>query len=151
MQEEEQIIDLYPPIIGMMIDITQVPDQVFAEKLVGDGVAIDPLSSRIYAPVNGIIKSVHPSQHSIILAADTGFDILIHIGLETVSLNGDGFNIHVSDGDWVKQGDVIGEFDLDYIAQCAKTLITPVVLLDLKRSFLVLVSYPRKKPDLVFQ
>jgi len=143
--QEEQVIDLYPPIIGIMLDITQVPDQVFAEKLVGDGVAIDPLSNKIYAPVNGIIKSVHPAQHSIILAADTGFDILIHIGLETVRLNGDGFNIHVSDGDWVKQGDVIGEFDLDYIAQCAKTLITPVVLLDLNKEFFSFCVVPQRE------
>ncbi|MCC2625995.1 MAG: ptsP [Burkholderiales bacterium] len=131
--QEEHVIDLYPPIIGVMMDIAQVPDQVFAEKTVGDGIAIDPLSNKIYAPVNGIIKSVHPSKHAIIIAADAGFDILIHIGLETVSLGGDGFNIHVDNGDWVGHGDVIGEFDLDYIAQCAKTLITPVVLLDLNR------------------
>jgi phosphotransferase system HPr (HPr) family protein len=146
--QEEQVIDLYPPIIGMMLDITQVPDQVFAEKLVGDGVAIDPLSNKIYAPVNGIIKSVHPSRHSIIIAADAGFDILIHIGLETVSLGGDGFNIHIGDGDWIRQGDVIGEFDLDYIAQCAKTLITPIVLLDLNKEFFSfsIVSQQETKP-----
>lgn len=129
--QEDQIIDLYPPLIGMMLDINQVPDQVFAKKMVGDGVAIDPLHNKIYAPINGIIKSVHPAKHAIIIAAREGFDILIHIGLETVGLGGDGFNVHVSNGDWVKQGDVIGEFDLDYIAQCAKTLITPVLLLDL--------------------
>jgi phosphoenolpyruvate-protein phosphotransferase len=131
--QEEHVINLYPPIIGIMMDITKVPDPVFAEKTVGDGIAIDPLSNKIYAPVNGIIKSVHPAKHAIIIAADAGFDILIHVGLETVSLGGDGFNIHVGSGDWVGHGDVIGEFDLDYIAQCAKTLITPVVLLDLNR------------------
>ena len=144
---DEQVISLYPPLIGLLLDIVDVPDPVFAEKLVGDGIAIDPLYNKIYAPVDGIIKSVHPAKHAIIIAADAGFDILIHIGLETVSLGGVGFNIHVSDGDWVKQGDVIGEFDLDYIAQCAKTLITPVVLLDLNKkifSFSVVKQHETK-------
>jgi phosphoenolpyruvate-protein phosphotransferase len=148
--QEEQLIDIYPPIIGITMDITQVPDPVFADKLVGNGIAIDPLSNKIYAPVNGIIKSIHPSKHSIIIAADAGFDILIHIGLETVALGGDGFNIHVSDGDWIKMGDVIGEFDLDYVAQRSKTLITPIVLLDLNHEIFSFLVVPQQETKFGF-
>lgn len=132
--------NIFPPLVGVLLDLSEVPDPVFAEKMVGDGVGIDPLENKIYAPVDGIIKSVHHTRHAITFDSEKGFDILVHIGLETVSLKGEGFKIHVKDGDRVTQGQVIGEFDLDFIAQSAKSLITPVLIADLDPNKISLIQ-----------
>jgi phosphoenolpyruvate-protein phosphotransferase len=124
------ILKVYPPLDGVLYDIATIPDEVFATKSLGDGVAIDPLTNKIYAPITGKIKSIYRTKHAIIIASND-IDVLVHIGLDTVSLNGIGFNIFVSIGDYVKVGDIIGEFDLDHVATYSKSLITPVITLDL--------------------
>jgi phosphoenolpyruvate-protein phosphotransferase len=127
----QKVINIYPPLIGVLVDLKQVPDPVFADKMVGDGIAIDPLEDKIYAPVNGIVKSIAKTKHAITFTDESGFDVLVHIGLETVSLNGVGFELKVHEGDHVTAGNIIGKFDLNYVSQCAKSLITPVILADL--------------------
>ncbi len=107
----QQIIELFPPLVGAVIDITDVPDQVFSSKMLGAGIAIDPLENKIYAPISGVIKSVHLAKHAITIECINSFDILIHIGLDSVNLKGKGFNIFVKDGDLVKSGQILGEFD----------------------------------------
>lgn len=127
----DKTINVFPPLIGVFLGLDKVPDPVFSEKMVGDGVAIDPLENKIYAPVNGVIKTIAKTKHAITFTDNSGFDLLLHIGLETVGLKGVGFEIYVNEGDSVKAGDIIGEFDLDYVSQCAKSLISPLLLADL--------------------
>ncbi|HMT02383.1 MAG TPA: phosphoenolpyruvate--protein phosphotransferase [Burkholderiales bacterium] len=134
----QQIIEIFPPLLGAVVDIMSVPDEVFSTKMLGPGVAIDPLENKIYAPISGIIKSVHSANHAITISFDNKFTVLIHIGLETVNLKGKGFNIFIKERDNVKAGQILGEIDLDYIALHAKSLISPIVLLDLdEKSFSV--------------
>ncbi|MCE2705591.1 MAG: phosphoenolpyruvate--protein phosphotransferase [Proteobacteria bacterium] len=131
---QKTTIQIFPPLLGVILNIKDVPDPVFAEKMVGDGIAIDPLSNHIYAPVSGTIKSVHKAKHAITVTSDDGIDVLIHIGLETVNLNGNGFKIKCDSGDKVQVGDILGHFDMDLLATSAKSLISPVVLVDLDSS-----------------
>ena len=123
-------MDIFPPLIGAMIELNDVPDLVFADKMVGDGVAIDPFDKNIYAPVTGIIKSIHSAKHAITITSTEGIDILVHIGIETVGLNGEGFYLNVTNGEQVNAGDLIGEFDIDFISCRVKSLISPVVIVD---------------------
>ncbi|MBD0267197.1 MAG: HPr family phosphocarrier protein, partial [Cyanobacteria bacterium Co-bin8] len=119
---------LVAPLSGQLVPLEQVPDPVFAQKMVGDGISIDPLSQTLLAPYAGEIIQLHPSHHAITLKTAEGIEILMHIGLETVELRGQGFTPKVKLGDRVQVGDVLIEFDADYIALHAKSLLTQVVV-----------------------
>jgi phosphoenolpyruvate-protein phosphotransferase len=138
----KQSIKLFPPLKGIFINLADVPDPVFAEKMVGDGCAIDPLENILYAPIDGTIKSIHRAKHAITIQSDYGFDILIHIGLETVALGGNGFNLLVKEGQRVKTGDKLTEFDIDYIADKVVALITPVLVTDIEEKQLTVKVLP---------
>ena len=127
----QKIIDVYPPLLGSMLDIEKVPDLVFAEKMVGDGIAIEPFNNHIYAPISGIVKQIHKSKHAITISNEDGINVLTHIGLDSVNLEGHGFKLDISVGDKVTCKQKIGEIDLDYVSQHAKALITPVIFIDL--------------------
>jgi len=117
---------LVSPIKGWVGPLDEVPDPVFAERLLGDGLAIDPTGNTVHAPCDGTIMS--SAKHAITLRATCGADILIHVGLETVALAGQGFVGHAREGRSVRTGDPLLTFDLDFLAQKAKSLITPVVV-----------------------
>ncbi len=91
-----------------------------------------PESGEVYSPVSGIIKTVFPTKHAITLTSDKGLDILIHIGLETVKLKGEGFTMHAKQGARVKQGDLLVEFDREYIEENANSSTSPLVFVDRK-------------------
>jgi phosphocarrier protein FPr/phosphocarrier protein len=116
------------PLAGWATSLADVPDPVFAEKMLGDGVAIDPVEGRLVAPGAGLVVSVHPAGHAVTLQLDTGPVLLMHIGLETVGLGGEGFAPKVADGQRVAAGELLVEFDLDRLARMAKSLITPVIV-----------------------
>lgn len=116
------------PLAGWATRLAEVPDPVFAEKMLGDGVAIDPVEGRLVAPGAGVVVSVHPAGHAVTLQLDTGPVLLMHIGLETVGLGGEGFAPKVVDGQRVAAGELLVEFDLDRLARTAKSLITPVIV-----------------------
>lgn len=116
------------PLAGWATPLDQVPDPVFAEKMLGDGVAIDPVEGRLVAPGAGTVVSVHPSGHAVTLALDAGPVLLMHIGLDTVGLGGVGFLPRVHEGDRVEAGATLIEFDLDRLARTARSLITPVIV-----------------------
>jgi len=116
------------PLAGWATPLGEVPDPVFAEKMLGDGVAIDPVEGRLLAPGAGIVVSVHPAGHAVTLQLDAGPILLMHIGLETVGLGGKGFAPKVTDGQRVAADDVLVEFDLDRLARTAKSLVTPVIV-----------------------
>jgi phosphocarrier protein FPr len=119
---------LRAPLSGLLIPIEQVPDPAFAEKMVGDGVALDPVNNVLHAPCDGRVIHLHDAHHAITIGGPDGLEVLMHIGLDTIQLRGEGFMAHVAVGDEVQQGDVLIEFDLDYVAQNAPSLLTMIVI-----------------------
>lgn len=119
---------VHAPLTGEVTPLSEVPDQVFSEKMMGDGIAIKPSQGDVRAPFNGKVQMIFPTKHAIGLVSDSGLELLIHIGLDTVKLNGEGFTLHVEEGQEVKQGDLLINFDLDYIRKHAKSDITPIIV-----------------------
>ncbi|EMA4784718.1 TPA: PTS glucose transporter subunit IIA [Providencia rettgeri] len=119
---------LLAPISGKTLPIEQVPDSVFANKIIGDGIAIIPSDNKVYAPTDGTVSMVTPSKHAIGITTSDGLDILIHVGIDTVSLNGEGFTLHVNEKDSVKSGDLLIEFDIENITKHSLSTITPVLI-----------------------
>ena len=118
------------PVKGVVMPVTEVADQVFSSKAMGDGIAIDPSEGKIYAPFSGEITVAFPTGHAYGIKAANGKEVLIHIGMDTVELEGKGFTPHVKQGDIVKQGDLLTEVDLDYIRSQGKPVVTPVIFTD---------------------
>ncbi|QDZ08759.1 phosphoenolpyruvate--protein phosphotransferase [Sphingomonas panacisoli] len=121
-------VTIASPLAGWATPLSEVPDPVFAEKMLGDGIAIDPVEGRLVAPGAGVVVSVHPAGHAVTLQLDAGPLLLMHIGLETVGLAGVGFAPKATDGQRVAAGDPLIEFDLDVLARKAKSLITPIIV-----------------------
>ncbi|MDP0562570.1 MAG: phosphoenolpyruvate--protein phosphotransferase [Candidatus Endonucleobacter sp. (ex Gigantidas childressi)] len=119
---------LLAPLSGPIIPIDQVPDPVFAERMLGDGIAIDPVDNILLAPVDGEVIQLHAAHHALTLKTDTGIEILMHVGLDTVALHGKGFSPKVSEGDRVTAGQPLLQFDADYLACHARSLITVIVI-----------------------
>ena len=118
------------PLDGILLNLSEVPDPVFAQKMVGDGFALDPTSDTLYSPVAGEIIQLHKANHAITIRTSTDLELLIHIGIDTVNLGGSGFNTLVKIGDHVEQGQALIQFDLDFLAINTKSLITPVLVLN---------------------
>lgn len=116
------------PFDGWLCSLDEVPDAAFAGRMVGDGVAIDPTGTTVRAPFAGVVSSLARTGHAVSIRSDTGAEILIHVGLETVELNGAGFTAHVVNGSRVRAGDLLLTLDLDVIVEGAKSLISPVLL-----------------------
>ncbi|MGL1957345.1 MAG: phosphoenolpyruvate--protein phosphotransferase [Colwellia sp.] len=128
MSNLDKKLTLVAPLRGMVIPLAAVPDPVFAEKMVGDGTSIDPLEGMLYAPCDGEIVFIHKSAHALTIKTHNDVEVLIHIGLETVKLNGEGFTTKVNSGDLVKAGDKLIEFDMKLIANKAPYLLTQMVV-----------------------
>ena len=121
-------IELCAPVSGTVKALSDVPDKTFAEKVLGDGAAIIPEEGKIYAPADGTVANIMDSKHGIMFVTDNGAEVLIHIGLDTVNLKGKYFKSYVSDGDKVKKGTLLVEFDLEAIKGEGYNLITPMVV-----------------------
>ena len=121
-------IQILSPATGTVKDITEVPDKTFADKILGDGAAVIPEEGKIYAPADGTVVNIMDTKHGIMFQTAQGVELLIHIGLETVNLNGKYFTSHVENGAQVKAGDLLVEFDLDAIKKEGYDPITPVVV-----------------------
>jgi phosphocarrier protein FPr/phosphocarrier protein len=119
---------LTSPLRGWSAPLAEVPDPVFSQGMMGDGVAIDPLGTTLHAPCDGTIIHLHGAHHAVTLRSDEGPEILMHLGLETVALRGCGFQAAIREGQIVKRGDPLILFDLDMIAGKARSLITPIIL-----------------------
>jgi phosphocarrier protein FPr/phosphocarrier protein len=121
---------LLAPLQGWCASLDEAPDAVFAGRMMGDGVAIDPTGNTLYAPCDGVLTVVPASKHAVTLRAETGAEILLHVGIDTVGLGGEGFEVHVREGQKVRAGDRLISFDLEVLAQRAKSLVTPVIVTD---------------------
>lgn len=106
----------------------KVNDPIFADKVMGDGVAIEPQDGTLYAPVSGTVATIFDTKHAIGYKLDNGADVLMHIGMDTVELEGKGFDLDISVGDKVQAGQLIGKIDLSYIKSQGKEVTTPVLL-----------------------
>ena len=116
------------PLVGKIINIADVPDATFAQKILGDGVAVEPTEGILYAPVDGEVAQLFHTNHALGIKAENGSEVLLHVGIDTVKMNGEGFKAYVKVGDTVKAGDKLIEFDLNLIREKAKSEITPFVI-----------------------
>lgn len=135
--ETAGILTLKAPLCGILVPIERVPDPVFSQKMVGEGIAIDPVSQTLTAPCDGRVVMLHPAGHALTLMTEGGVEVLMHVGLDTVALKGEGFTPRVKDGDEVKAGAPLIEFDADFIATHAKSLMSMIVVTNPER----VVSY----------
>ncbi len=126
--DEGSTIEIVAPLSGDIISIENVPDVIFSEKIVGDGVAIDPSGTVIVTPVDGRIDKIFETNHAFSIESDSGIALFIHFGIDTVELKGEGFRRVAEEGQRVKKGDVIIEVDLPLLRKKAKSVITPVVI-----------------------
>ncbi len=122
------MIAIASPLSGWVTPLAEVPDAAFAQAMLGDGIAVDPSAGALRAPGDGTVVSVHPAGHAVTLALDSGPILLIHVGLDTVNLGGEGFAVHCRAGQAVKTGDLLVECDLAVLARKARSLVTPVIV-----------------------
>lgn len=116
------------PVKGKAVALKEVSDPTFGEEILGKGVAVIPADGKIYAPCDGKIQMIFDTLHAVSMTADFGAEILIHVGLDTVKLKGDGFKGHVKAGDVVKKGDLLLEADIEKIKEDGYDIITPVII-----------------------
>jgi len=121
-------LSILAPVTGWAAPLSEVPDAVFSEAMLGDGLAIEPTEGEVCAPFDGVIAVLPASRHAVSIRSDQGLEVLIHVGLETVALKGEGFTAHVVEGQRVKAGDRLLSFDMDAVAMGSKSLITPIVV-----------------------
>ncbi|WP_375162201.1 glucose-specific PTS transporter subunit IIBC [Fictibacillus sp. WQ 8-8] len=119
------------PLEGKIIPITEVPDQVFSGKMMGDGFAVEPSNGTVVSPVNGKIINVFPTKHAIGIESDGGREILIHFGIDTVKLKGEGFESFVNEGDIIEQGQELMKVNLEFVKENTPSVITPIVFTNL--------------------
>ena len=132
------------PIEGRLVDLTHVPDGVFAQKVMGDGFAIDPANGEVSSPVAGLVTSfMEDTRHAVGITADDGLEILIHIGIDTVNLGGEGFVGLVKQGDRIDAGQPLLKVDLEFIRRKVPSLISPVIFLNLPEGMAVTVQEGR--------
>ncbi|QCI20809.1 PTS glucose transporter subunit IIA [Buchnera aphidicola (Hyperomyzus lactucae)] len=121
-------IEIIAPLSGEIVDIEDVPDVVFSNKIVGDGIAIKPLGNQILAPVNGTIGKIFESMHAFSIISEDNVELFVHFGIDTVQLKGKGFKKKAENNQKVKIGDEIIIFDLDFLTNQSKSILTPVVI-----------------------
>lgn len=117
------------PISGRLMPLSEVPDEVFAQKMIGDGVAIEPSKSgTMLAPASGIIEKIFDTNHAFSIVTPDGIELFVHFGMDTVALGGKGFKRLVEEGSKVEAGTPLIEYDFDFLKENAKSIITPVII-----------------------
>lgn len=123
-------LEVMAPLTGKAVPLEQVPDPAFAEKQMGEGIAIEPSGNQVVAPFDAKVAHVIKSKHAVILEHASGLQVLIHVGINTVSLKGEGFSMYVDTGDRVRAGEKLLEFDRNVIENAGYPLITPIIIPD---------------------
>lgn len=139
-KEEKKDLVLVSPVNGELLDIADVPDEVFAQKMMGDGFAIKSNDGLVVSPVDAEVQLVFETKHAIGLKTASGLEMLIHFGVDTVKLKGEGFDVFVETGDKVKAGDKLMQVNLDYIKENAKSDISPIIFTNLEEDKVVKVD-----------
>lgn len=127
-ESQKQKVSIAAPMDGKVVPLSEVPDQMFATETLGKGVAVIPTTGTVKAPFNGQVKMIAPAKHAIGLVSDEGVTIIIHMGIDTVNLQGEGFELLVHEDQWVNQGDVLMNVDLDLIKDKNLNPITPIIV-----------------------
>ena len=124
-------LEIAAPLTGKVIPVTEVPDPVFAEKVLGDGIAVDPTEGTVYSPVDGTIFQIAHTFHAMGIESDDGLEILVHLGIDTAKLEGKGFQSFVEVGQKVKKGDKIMEMDIGFIREQGLSPMSPCIITNL--------------------
>ncbi len=119
---------LFSPVDGNIVKLEDVPDEVFSAKLAGDGMAIMPHSNTFVAPISGVVSKIFSTNHAFSIRTKNGLEVMVHIGLDTVELNGEGFKALAKEGDKVSVGKPIISADLAFIESKGKPIVTPIVV-----------------------
>ncbi len=128
MRLSQSSLVLFSPVSGRLLPLADLPDPAFAEGMLGDGVAIEPAEGRFYSPCSGKIVGVADTLHAYNILADDGLELLLHIGIDTVELQGKGFAPKVKEGDRVKAGDLLAEVDLALLRESGYSTLTPLIV-----------------------
>lgn len=121
-------LEIGSPAVGECIPMKSVSDPTFAEEMLGKGAAVIPAEGKIYAPIDGEISTLFPTLHAVGITSKEGVDLLVHIGIDTVNLKGEGFKALVKEGDSVKKGDLLIEVDIEKLKAAGYNLSTPVIV-----------------------
>lgn len=124
-------IEIVSPIDGELLELEDVPDKVFSEKMMGDGFAILPENGEVVSPIDGSVVMVFGTKHAIGLKAENGLELLVHFGIDTVKLEGKGFETYVKQGETIKKGDPLMSVDLHEIKNAVPSIVTPIVITNL--------------------
>jgi glucose-specific phosphotransferase system IIA component len=151
LKKKDDSLILYRPVKGKVIDISEVQDNMFSDKLMGDGVAIEPEGDTILAPCDGKILLVPKTLHAVAIEASNGAEILVHIGIDTVELKGQGFSSHVNAGEMVKRGDKLISFDREYIGRGGKPLTTPIVITNADEKGFRIIKRIESNSDIIME
>lgn len=129
-KKEKEEFKIVAPVDGNLILLENVPDEMFSQKIMGDGFAVDPENGSVVAPISGVAETVFPTGHAVGIKSKEGVECIVHIGLETVELNGEGFTPLIKQGDKVKAGQPIVKFDKALVEEKGYKLVTMVVFPD---------------------
>ena len=149
----ENGIVIYSPVTGIAADITTAPDEAFAQKMMGDGAVVKPTDKIVCAPEDGEVSFVFDTKHAIGYVTDSGISMLIHMGIDTVKLNGDGFKVFVKNGQKMKKGEPLMELDLAFLNQQAPSMVSPILCTELEenQSIKLLAEGPVKAGEPLFE
>lgn len=149
----ENGIVIYSPVTGIAADITTAPDEAFAQKMMGDGAVVKPTDKTVCAPEDGEVSFVFDTKHAIGFVTDSGISMLLHMGIDTVKLNGDGFKVFVKNGQKVKKGEPLMELDLAFLNQQAPSMVSPILCTELEenQSIKMLAEGPVKAGEPLFE
>lgn len=149
--KNNDFVSIANPMKGKILNIEDVPDPVFAQKMVGDGFAVDPIDGEIHAPVSGEIVLQPDGLHALSIRTDKGLEIMVHFGMDTVELNGEGFSTDVNIGDKVEKGDVILNIDIDLVKKRVSSMISPVIITNPDMCEISEINFDAKQDEAVIK